>query len=98
MKVKISPENLWPKIATSEIKHRCLTEFKESMSNDVVHQRICAIRVCLHYKREGFEINIAKISNKELIHSADQIPSCIIRLNVDIDSNTNNLQISDYLF
>ncbi len=62
--MKIFSDSIWPKIATTEIKHRCLNEFKEAMSNHVVDRTVCAVCACLHYKLETCEINIAKFQIK----------------------------------
>ncbi|CAF2227872.1 unnamed protein product, partial [Rotaria magnacalcarata] len=85
----------WPQIPTTEIKHACLTNFKNSMSNHAVHQVVCASCACLHYKADTVQQNIAKIPNKHLLYHVDYIPSCILRLNLDIDTITNTFQISE---
>ncbi|CAF2063985.1 unnamed protein product, partial [Rotaria magnacalcarata] len=85
----------WPQIPMTEIKHACLTNFKNSMSNHAVHQVVCASCACLHYKTDTVQQNIAKIPNKHLLYHVDYIPSCILRLNLDIDTITNTFQISE---
>ncbi|CAF4059700.1 unnamed protein product [Rotaria sordida] len=36
MEIQIPSEQIWPKIATTKIKHQCLGGFKEALSNNVV--------------------------------------------------------------
>ncbi len=52
------------------------------MSNDVVHQTVCAICARLYYKLEGSEINIAKIPNQHFLYPINEMPACVIRMNV----------------
>ncbi|CAF3769591.1 unnamed protein product [Rotaria sordida] len=90
-----SSTEVWPKIATTEIKHHCLNAFKDAMSNHVVHQIICAICACLHYKSESVEMNIAKIPNQHLLYPNDEMPSCVSRINIEIDTVNGNVQMSE---
>jgi hypothetical protein len=64
------------------------------MSNNVVDQIVCAICACLQYKLESIEMNIGKNPNHHLLYSTADLPSCILRLNLDINSNTENIDIS----
>ncbi|CAF1163308.1 unnamed protein product [Rotaria sordida] len=89
-----SATEIWPKIATTQIKHACLTKFKNAMSNDAVHQIVCAICACLHYKTESVKKHIGEIPNKHLLYQIDHIPSCVRRLNLDIDTTTDTFHIS----
>ncbi|CAF4208180.1 unnamed protein product, partial [Adineta steineri] len=94
MEIPSPSEQIWPKIATTETKHHCLVEFKEAMSNDIVDRTICMICACLHCRLNSIERNIAKIPNQHLLYPANGMPSCVIKLNIDIDSNTEHVEIS----
>jgi hypothetical protein len=95
-KVKLSSEEIWPKIPTTEIKYHCLNEFKKAMSNEIVHQSVCAICASLYYKLKGFELNIAKIPNQHLLYPNDEMPSCVIRISVDINTTNGNVHMTGY--
>ena len=92
--IEVSSEKMWPTIASRQIKHRCLNEFRKAMSNDAVDQRVCAVCACLHYKAENLEINIATIPNQHLLYPGDVMHPCVHRFNVDMDSNSGNLLTS----
>jgi len=94
MKISTPSEQIWPKIATINIKHQCLNEFKKALSNNVVDRTVCVICACLHYKLEGIEINIGKIPNQHLLHPLNEMPSCVIQLNIDIDSKSECFKMS----
>ncbi|CAF1541738.1 unnamed protein product, partial [Rotaria sp. Silwood1] len=72
-KVTESSSEVWPKIATTEIKHRCLNAFKD----------------------ESVEMNIAEIPNQHLLYPIDEMPSCVSRINIEIDSISGNVQMSE---
>ncbi|CAF4337353.1 unnamed protein product, partial [Rotaria sordida] len=36
MEIQTPSEQIWPKIATTKIKHQCLGGFKEALSNNAV--------------------------------------------------------------
>jgi hypothetical protein len=94
MTVEDCSEGIWPNIPTKETKHRCLIEFKTAMCNEIVDQVVCVICACLHYKSEGLEINIGKIPSQELLQPKDPMHPCINHVDVEIDSNTTNVQMS----
>ena len=93
-KPKACSTDIWPKIATTETKHRCLNAFKNAMCNNVVDQTVCATCASLHYKADGFKMNIAKIPNQHLLYPTVEIPSCITLLNIDIDATSGNLHMT----
>ncbi|CAF1356769.1 unnamed protein product [Adineta steineri] len=95
MEIPSPSEQIWPKIATTETKHHCLVEFKEAMSNDIVDRTICMICACLHYRLNSIERNIGKIPNQHLLYPTNEMPSCVIKLNIDIDPNTEHVEISE---
>ena len=72
--IEDSSEKMWSTIASSQIKRRCLNEFRKAMSNDAIDQRVCAACACLHYKVESSEINIANIPNQHLLYPSDALP------------------------
>lgn len=91
---ELSTEVLWPKIPTIEIKHKCLIAFNKAMSNDMVEQVTCVICACRYYKKECLVINIGCIPNQHLLYATDELPSCVIRLDIDVDPQTNYVQIT----
>ena len=91
---KLSTEVLWSKIPTIEIKHKCLITFNKAMSNSFVEQVTCVICACRYYKKEFLVINIGCIPNQHVLFPADELPSCVIRLYMEIDPQTNYVQIT----
>jgi hypothetical protein len=85
---------LWPKIATTEIKYKCLNDFKEAMSNSIVEQITCVVCACLRYRIASTLVNIGCIPNQHMLYPNDDLPHCVIRLNVDIDPYTKYIQIT----
>lgn len=94
METQTASEEVWPKIATTELKHQCLSGFKKALSNNVVHQTVCMVCACFHYKLESVAINIGKIPNQHFLYPVDEMPCCIIRLNIDIDPNSEHVEMS----
>jgi hypothetical protein len=68
------------------------------MSSNVLDQIVCAICACLQYRLESIEINIAKVPNQHLLYSIAELPSCVLRVNLDINSNSGNIDISGKLW
>ncbi|CAF3987609.1 unnamed protein product, partial [Rotaria magnacalcarata] len=71
--------------------------FKEALSNNITDRTVCMICACFNYKIESPEVNIGKISNQHLLHPINEMSSCVIRLNIDIDSNTECVKMSEHV-
>ena len=91
---KSTTQVLWPKITTIEIKHKCLIAFNDAMSNAVVEQVTCVICACRYYKKECLVINIGCIPNQHVLYPTDELPSCVIRLDTDVDPQTKYVEIT----
>ena len=85
---------LWPKLPTMEMKHKCLTAFNKAMSNAMVEQVTCVACACPYYKKECLVINIGCIPNQHVLYPTDELPSCVIRLHIDVDPPTKYVQIT----
>ena len=91
---ELSTEVLWPKISTTEMKHKCLIAFNDAMSNAIVEQVTCVICACRCYKKECLVMNIGCIPNQHVLYPTDELPSCVIRLDIDVDPQTKYVQIT----
>ena len=91
---ELSTEVVWPKIPTIEIKHKCLIAFNKAMSNAMVEQVTCVVCACRYYKKECLVINIGCIPNQHVLYPTDELPSCVIRMHIDVDPQTKYVQIT----
>ena len=91
---ELSSQVLWPKIPTIEIKHKCLIAFNKAMSNAMVEQVTCVVCACRYYKKECLVINIGCIPNQHVLYPTEELPSCVIRLHIDVDPQTKYIQIT----
>ena len=64
------------------------------MSNAIVEQVMCVICACRYYKKECLVINIDCIPNQHVLYPKDELPSCVIRLVIDVDPQTKYVQIT----
>ena len=64
------------------------------MSNYMVEQVTCVVCACWYYKKECLVINIGCIPNQHVLYPADELPSCVIRLLMDVDPQTKHVQIT----
>ena len=94
LRSELSTEVLWPKIPTIEAKRKCLISFNKAMSNAMVEQVTCVICACRYYRKECLAINIGCIPNQHLLYPTDELPSCVIRLDIDVDPQTKYVQIT----
>ena len=58
------------------------------MSIAVVEQVTCVICACRYYKKECRVIDIGCIPNQHVLYPADELPSCVIRLHMNVDPRT----------
>ena len=94
LKSESSIEVFRPKILTNEIKYKCLSAFNDTMSNAMVEQVTCVICACRYFKKECSVMNIGCIPNEHVLYPTDELPSCVIRLNRDIDPQIKYVQIT----
>ena len=76
------------------MKQKGLIAFNKAMSNSSVEQVTCVVCACRYYKKECLVINIGCIPNQHVLYPADKLPSCVIRLHMDVDPDTKYVQIT----
>ena len=78
-------------MATTEIKYERLTALKKVICNSEMEQAICAVCACMHFRSTCNFLNIGCIPNQSLLHTTDELPACVVRLSVDVDSATHSI-------
>ena len=91
---ELSTQVLRPKIPTIEMKQKSLIAFNKVVSNAIVEQVTCAVCACRYYKKECLVINIGCIPNQHVLYPTEELPSCVIRLHIDVHPQTKYIQIT----
>ena len=81
-------------MTTIEMKHKCLIAFNKAMSSASVEQVTCVVCAYRYYKKECLVINIGCIPNQHVLYPTEELPSCVIRLHIDVDPQTKYIQIT----